>query len=239
MTTTANSPARTDLEFKRIDASKPAGDQIFGSIKHAILNMDLQPGCIVSEAEIAAKFGASRTPVREAFMRLREAGLVVTYPSRGNFVSRLNKEKILEARYLREALEMANIRRLASGGLPSASHDRLLENLQAQEDAAAIGDAVVFGNLDDVFHLELAEATGFPRAAQVLEKEKMVLDRLRVLSLRDKNHLGFLKDEHARIFEAICAQDLSEAVRFGELHFSSILKVLSDLEIRHSDYFDD
>lgn len=227
-----------EVEFKRIDASRPAGEQIFRSIKQAILKMDLQPGCIVSEAEIAAKFGASRTPVREAFMRLRENGLVVTYPSRGNFVSKLNKEKILESRYLREALEMANIRHLVSHGFRKESHKHLLQNLRHQKVAAEEGDPHTFGILDDAFHLELAVATGFPRAAEVLEKEKMVLDRLRVLSLRDRSHLVVLHGEHTRIYEAICERNMDDALREGEIHFNSILKLLSDLEETHSDYFD-
>lgn len=201
--------------------------------------MDLQPGCIVSEADIAAKFGASRTPVREAFMRLRETGLVVTLPSRGNFISRLNKEKILESRYLREALELANIRRLVSRGLPESSREYLKQNLTDQKTAIEQDDANLFGALDDIFHLELAKATGFPRAAEVLEKEKMTLDRLRVLSLRDKAHLDFLYNEHKRIYEAICAGEMEEALKMGEIHLQSILKVLSDLEKRHADYFDD
>lgn len=238
MTTNTETRLNSEVEFKRIDASRPAGDQIFRSIKQAILKMDLQPGCIVSEAEIAAKFGASRTPVREAFMRLREAGLVVTYPSRGNFVSRLNKEKILESRYLREALELANIRRLVLEGLPEVSCERLLENLKRQKIAAEQGDANAFGKLDDAFHLELAIATGFPRAAEVLEKEKMVLDRLRVLSLRDREHLVVLHGEHTRIYESICERKMNDALKEGEIHFGSILKFLSDLEERHADYFD-
>ncbi|MEP3428309.1 MAG: GntR family transcriptional regulator [Roseibium sp.] len=229
----------SDLEFKRVDVSRPAGDQIFKSIKRAILQMDLPPGCIVSEADIAARFGASRTPVREAFMRLREAGLVETFPSRGNFVSRLNKQKILESRFLREALEIANIRRLVNEGLPAASDKKLQENLSDQKSAAENGDAAAFGILDDAFHLELAVATGFPRAASVLEMEKMVLDRLRVLSLREKAHLELLYNEHNRIYEAICARDMGKALEMGRIHFQSILKLLSNLENSHADYFDD
>ncbi|MEP3049009.1 MAG: GntR family transcriptional regulator [Roseibium sp.] len=229
----------SNLKFKRIDASRPAGDQIFKSIKRAILQMDLTPGCIVSESDIASKFGASRTPVREAFMRLREAGLVETFPSRGNFVSRLNKQKILESRFLREALEIANIRRLVTEGVPDQSRRKLESILTAQKTAAENGDAAAFGKLDDAFHLELALATGFARAASVLETEKMILDRLRVLSLSDKSHLEFLYNEHMRIYEAIRDQDMEKALRMGRIHFRSILKLMSNLEEHHADYFDD
>ncbi len=226
-----------DLQMPKVDVRKPAGEQIFRAIKQAILRMDLSPGCIISEAEIGAKFGASRTPVREAFMRLREAGLVTTLPSRGNFVAKLDRSKILEARFLREALEMANIRHLVEQGLPDQAYDELVDNLESQNAAIEERDYWLFSKHDDAFHLILAAATGYPRAAKVLESEKMILDRLRVLSLQKDDHLETLYGEHKALFDAICDRDLSGAFDIAHIHLISILSVLSDLEERHSEYF--
>lgn len=226
-----------DLQAPKVDLRKPAGEQIFRAIKQAILRMDLSPGCIISEAEIGSKFGASRTPVREAFMRLREAGLVMTLPSRGNFVAKLDRSKILEARFLREALEMANIRHLIEQELPEDARQDLLKNLENQTLAIDARDYWLFSRFDDEFHLILAAATGYPRAAKVLESEKMVLDRLRVLSLQKEDHLETLYSEHKALFDAICDRDLSGAFDIAHIHLSSILSVLSDLERRHSEYF--
>ena len=197
----------------------------------------MPPGCIVSEADVGAKFGSSRTPVREAFMRLREAGLVTTLPSRGNFVSHLNRDKILEAQFLREALEMANIKRLVDIGLPDKSRSAIRHNLELQAAAAESADSLGFARHDDAFHLLLANATGYPRAAEVLEREKMALDRLRVLSLSDVAHLTTLLEEHRALFDAICRQDLETALKVGEIHFRSILKVLSNLVSQQAEYF--
>lgn len=226
------------LQVPKIDLSRPAGEQILHVIQHAILHMDLPPGCIISEAEIGAKFGSSRTPVREAFMSLREAGLIHTLPSRGNFVAKLNRNEILEARFLREGLEMANIRQLINDGIPE-EYKRVLEhNLVAQTAAVETVDGTSFGMLDDAFHIAIANATGYPRAAKVLKREKIALDRLRALSLRNEVHLQTLLDEHTRLYQAIRERDMEAAIDVASVHFSSVLSVLSDLVVRHEDYFD-
>lgn len=224
--------------FAQIDFARPAGSQIFEALKTAILRMELPPGCFLSESELGAKFGASRTPVREAFMQLREAGLVTTFPSRGNFVTRLNREKILEARFLREAIEVANVCRLVEVGMQPAFKQALMANLVAQSDAITQENELQFRIMDDRFHGLLAEATGYPRVAHVLEREKMLLDRLRALSLRDKGHQNRLLKEHREILEAIISQNLSVAVTVTRQHLSSILETISSLAARHQDYFD-
>lgn len=226
------------LQVPKINLSRPAGEQILHVIQQAILHMDLPPGCIVSEAEIGAKFGSSRTPVREAFMSLREAGLIHTLPSRGNFVAKLNRNEILEARFLREGLEMANIRQLIIDGIPAEYTLVLDQNLVAQTAAAEKVDSATFGILDDAFHIAMAKATGYPRAAKVLKREKIALDRLRALSLRSEVHLQTLLDEHTRLYQAIKERDMEAAIDVASVHFSSVLSVLSDLVVRHDDYFD-
>lgn len=230
-------PDVSRLQVPKVDLTRPAGSQIFQALKGAILRMDLPPGCIISENEVGARFGASRTPVREALAQLRDAGLVETLPSRGNFVTKLNEEKIREARFLREALEVANVAHLAAKGLSPEAEAGLEATLAAQERAIAAGDDMAFQREDDAFHLALARATGFPRAAHVLEHEKMQLDRLRVLSLRDRAHLGELLAEHRAILAAIRAHDGPRAVAAAMTHMRSILSVLSTLVDRHAEYF--
>ncbi len=232
---TAEAPG---LVLPRLDPTRPAGSQIFVALKMAILRMDLPPGCALSESDLGTRFGASRTPVREALAQLRDAGLVTTLPSRGNFVTRLNEDKIREARFLREALEVANVSHLASKGLTAEAAAGIEITLAAQAAAIEAGDDLAFQDADDDFHLALARATGFPRAAHVLEHEKMQLDRLRVLSLRDRGHLGELLAEHRAILAAIRGRDGPRAVAAALTHMRSILGVLSTLVDRHADYFD-
>lgn len=231
-------PAQVHLP--RLDPTRPAGSKIFQALKSAILRMYLPPGCALWETELGMRFGASRTPVREALAQLRDAGLVATLPSRGNFVSRLDEEKIREARYLHEALEIANISHLASHGVSPAAAAEIEATLSAQATAIEAGDDMAFQEADDAFHLALARATGYPRAAHVLEHEKMQLDRLRMLSLHDRADLGELLAEHRAIMAAIRDRDGPRALEAPAAlaHMRSILGVLSTLAERHADYFD-
>lgn len=244
-TSPASAPSRepsppdvSRLQVPKVDLTRPAGNQIFLALKAAILRMDLPPGCIISEADIGARFGASRTPVREALAQLRDAGLVTTIPSRGNFVTKLNADKIREARFLREALEVANVARIVETGMSAATEADLTQCLIRQQEAIDANDDLKFQAEDDLFHLKLAHATGYPRAAHVLEHEKMQLDRLRVLSLRDHDHLDTLHIQHCQIFDALRARDMKLAIGTTQNHLRSILLVLADLTVSHADYFD-
>lgn len=226
------------LQVPKVDLARPAGGQIFAALKAAILRMDLPPGCIIAEAEVGARFGASRTPVREALAQLRDAGLVTTLPSRGNFVTRLNADKIREARFLREALEVANVARIVEIGMAPAVEQDLMSCLIRQQEAIDAGNAQGFQIEDDLFHLKLALATGYPRVAHVLEHEKMQLDRLRVLALRDRSHLDTLHIQHCQIFDAIRERDMKLAISTTQNHLRSVLLLLADLTVSHADYFE-
>jgi DNA-binding GntR family transcriptional regulator len=224
--------------LKPVDPAFPAAAQIFGQLKAGILTMTLVPGQVLSEPEIGARLGVSRTPVREAFAQLRAIELVTTRPSRGTYVTKLNDAKIREAQYLREALEVATVKRLISDGIPDASQEALAQNLKAQRQAVANTARPAFHKLDDEFHFLLAKATGFPRAAAVLGQEKAQLDRLRVLSLQDDAHFAMLYQDHSRLFDAICQQDKEAAMAIAVPHLRSVLHVLRGYATLHADYFD-
>ncbi len=230
--------AVADLPWDKIDLSVPAGDQIYHTVRAAILDMQLPPGCPVSEAEIGTKLGASRTPVREALLRLREEGLVHTLPSRGSFVSRLSRDRIRESQFLREALELASVHKVAEMGLSPEGRLALENNLSEQVRAAKDEDYPHFHELDDAFHALIAEATGFTRTAKVLAREKVQLDRLRHLSLTREGHLAALLAEHQSIYASLSDNQVEAAVSRMRAHCRTVLGVLEDLSRQHREYFD-
>ena len=119
-----------------LDLTRPAADQIFAAVKSAIMDTSLHPGRMISENEVGALFGASRTPVREAFTHLREEGLILTRPSRGTYVSRISEQQVRGAQFLREALEVAVVERLCTQSLPDTAAAEITECLARQEAAA-------------------------------------------------------------------------------------------------------
>lgn len=228
----------SSIAFPSLNLERSTADQIYQALKAAILATKLPPGCLISEQEIGLRFGASRTPVREAFQRLRGEGLIVTLPSRGNFVSRLSEHRIREAQYIREALELANVRRLCEAVLSEKIADALHETLAAQEQAIAEGDDVRFQEQDDLFHALIARASGYERAESLLFQEKSSLDRLRVFSLHEAHHTTRLLGEHRRVLAAILRQDSTEAEHAMRHHLRSILDFLSGLISENHELFD-
>lgn len=204
-----------------------------------MLDMSLKPGQIISETEVGHFYGASRTPVREAFAALRDHGLIVTYPNRGTYVSRLSKAQVRSAQFAREALEVAVAERLCETGLSGQPARQIEENLHFQRAAAQAGDGKAFHRLDDRFHFILADAVGHERISELLEKEKAFLDRLRILSLQSIAHLHTLHDDHVAIFDAVRLRDLRRAVGAVKLHTRRVLATLDWLVADHADYFED
>jgi DNA-binding transcriptional regulator YhcF (GntR family) len=117
----------------------PARTQVYAALRDAIIRAELEPGRRLSENELAARFGVSRTPIREALVRLRDERLVAIVPQYGTFVSQISPQAVSDAQFLREALECAAIREAAT--LATEDDIALLEeNLRAQERAEERGD---------------------------------------------------------------------------------------------------
>lgn len=224
--------------FSDINPTLPAAPQILDAIKIAILRMQLVPGQKLSESLFADKFATSRTPVREALIKLRDAGLVTTQPSRGHFVTLLCERSIREARFLREAIEVASVRRLCEHAMHKETREKLQKNLALQIEAADAHNDLWFTELDDSFHRIIAQATGYERVVLALEREKLIQDRVRVLALNNQKNLLRLQREHQGIFEAILIQDKRRAVDGTRIHLRSLLKTLSALRAKHEEYFE-
>jgi DNA-binding GntR family transcriptional regulator len=227
-----------DLPAPALDFGQPTAHQIHAALRAGILSLALPPGARISEAETGARFGASRTPVREAMTRLRDEGLIDTRPSRGNFVTLLSERGILSAQFIRAALELAAVERIGRSGLPEAAETRLSAALDAQTAAIAAGDAGAFHAADDAFHAALGDATELDRVSLLVEREKTALDRLRALRLDDAAHLEALAGDHRRILKALKKGRGNRARAILEAHLSGVLDVLADLKAAHGEYFE-
>ncbi|MCP8898456.1 GntR family transcriptional regulator [Gilvimarinus xylanilyticus] len=221
---------------RQIDYDRPASGQIYAFIRDAIVAMELEPGQLISEAALAAKFGVSRTPVREALIKLANLGFVNVLPQRGTYVSRLSLEKIIEARFIREALEVSVVSHLAE----NVNKDviKAAENIIAEQKAAAeVDDALLFQRLDDDFHQLLASYTGYQRMASMIEQEKAHMDRVRNLSLHISGQYKCVLAQHRAIIRAIKSGSVSGAASAMSTHLREVYKVLETLPKEHPEYF--
>ena len=214
----------------------PVGAQLHGILRDLILHNDLQPGARLSESDLANRFSVSRQPVREAFIKLSEEGLVEVRPQRGTFVRRISQAAVMDARFVREAIE-ADIVKLLAAKSDAALVDELRLQLEEQREAART-DASRFIKLDELFHKTLADAAGKARAWALIEGLKVQMDRVRYLSLL-RFPMVKLTAQHEAIVDAIGAGDQEAAEMAVRGHLREILSDLPAIFADKPDFFEE
>ncbi|RDG30940.1 GntR family transcriptional regulator, partial [Streptomyces corynorhini] len=119
---------------------------VYTTLRRKVLTLEFPPGSALSENELAASLGVSRTPVRESLILLSEEGLVQVFPQVGSFVSRVDPAKVADAQFLREAVELASLEDLPAEPAPelvaelrhNLAEQQLVERLVQLEEALQI-----------------------------------------------------------------------------------------------------
>lgn len=208
-------------------------------LRQAIIRMLLAPGQAISEKEIADLFAVSRQPVREAFIRLSESGLVEVRPQRGTYVVRISRQAVLEARFIRESLEVSITLEAVKRPLQPSVLMELNELIVRQRSCIERQDHDRFFFLDEMFHRTLAYSAGQVMAWKVVEDAKAQLDRVRYLSVPDSTPIAKLADQHQAIVDAVAAADTKAALEAMSIHQREILNSLPELERRFPDMFEE
>lgn len=214
-----------------------ANQQVYAAMREAIIRCDLLPGEKLSESDVSAQFGVSRQPVREAFIKLSQDGLIQVLPQRGTFVSRISTKRVSDGRFIREAVEVAIVER-AVKVIGSAQLDLLADNLQAQAQEAQQENRQHFFELDDDFHYALAKAVDCVMAWKMLQDIKANMDRVRYLSLFKESPLRDLQQQHQAIFEALKTRDLNAARTAVKSHLNELNFSFASISSRNSEWFD-
>lgn len=218
--------------------AEPIVPQVIQRLRQAIIHVELKPGQALSEKEIALKYGVSRQPVREAFIKLTEAGLVQVLPSRGTYVTKISVRDVLNARFVREAVECA-IAREAAACADAGIIARLKAEIARQRLAADAQDRLQFKDSDETFHRIIADAARCEYAMKVVESARAQTDRVRYLSLPDASPLGVLIDQHEAVVAALEQRDAAAAEAAMRRHLREILTALPLLAARYPDLFED
>lgn len=210
------------------------GPQLFRLLRDRIISGQIDPGARISETEIAKYYAVSRQPVREAFFRLADAGLVQVLPQRGTLVRRISIREVTDARFVREAIE-ADIVRLVAEDADRGTIDTLA-GLIAQQ-AAIHGDAAAFIRLDEAFHHTLARAADKAFAWRIVGEVKAQMDRVRFLSTRYLPTERLVR-QHRTILDAIDARDPDAAEQAMRLHLRGVLDDLPEIARQVPEFFE-
>ncbi|HEX5622416.1 MAG TPA: GntR family transcriptional regulator [Solirubrobacteraceae bacterium] len=216
----------------------PARAHVYTALRDAIVAGQLEPGRQISENELAARLGVSRTPIREALQRLREERLVAVVPQYGTFVTHISESAVSDAQFVREALECAAIR-----GTALRARDQDLAALEAiirrQDAAREANDFDSFYVLDDELHQLLCDLSGHDIAWSLSQRAKGHLNRIRRLSMPEPGYMMEMIGEHRAVVAAVAAHDPDEAEQTLRHHLRMVLSTLPAIREQHPDYFEE
>lgn len=206
-----------------------AANQIHAALRDDIVQMRLKPLDVLNEKLLGERFGVSRTPVREALLRLSDEGLVDIYPQSGTFVGRIPRRALFEAILIRKALEATTVTLAIAGGQPEGLAE--LEEKQAQLVACAeAGDIVRFHRIDSEFHQRIAELAGYPGIWNLIQQVQVQIDRYRYITLPRSGRLDMVIEEHAAIIDGMRRRDDCAAVAAMGIHIGRMLEELDDIQ---------
>lgn len=219
-----------------LDRSRHAAPQVFERLRDMILSLELTPGTVLSRADLAAQFGLSQTPIRDALIKLGEEGLVDIFPQHATVVSRIDAAAAAQAQFLRRAIETEVVRTLA--GQADAA---LIAQLRAQVDVqtALTGSSAYleFIEADRAFHRLMYEAAGVPDLFDLVRQRSGHVDRLRMLNLPSLGKQRTIVRDHRRIVDAIASADAEAAQAGLREHLSGTLRQIDAIRRDHPDYF--
>jgi len=214
----------------------------YEEIKAEILRLKLIPGTKISEKTISDRLNVSRTPIREAFLKLAQEELLTIIPQSGTFVSLINLELAEEARFVREVIE-TNIVGLCCEHVSEESAFNLEVNLKMQEHLVSnhIEKQQIekFTNLDENFHKELFIACGKERTWRMIQNMAGHLNRFRMLRIIDTKNLDWdlLLAHHKEIYQAISEKNKEKAEALMKEHLRLMLSEKDILLQAFPEYF--
>jgi DNA-binding GntR family transcriptional regulator len=198
--------------------------------------MELRPGDALNEKHLAISHGVSRTPVREALLRLVDEGLVEIVPKSGTFVARIPIAELPEAMLIRKAIE-SMAARLAAERATRSQVLSLEVILEQQREAAASGDFAAFHAADEAFHARIAEIAGHPSLWAHVMQMKIQVDRYRQLTLPLPGRMAMVIDDHNAVLQAVRTRDSLQAATLIERHLDAVLPALSEAISVDAKYF--
>ena len=215
-----------------------AASRIYSDLRAELVSLRRRPVEVISEAEIAVSYGVSRTPVREAILKLSDEGLVEIFPQSGIFVSLIPLAALPEAIIISTALEETTAR-LAAERATTSQILTLHSILERQREADAASDRDGFHQADETFHGTIAEVARYPGIWTLIQQVKVHVDRYRRLTLPQSGRMAQVIAEHEVILAAIERHDPEAARSAMGAHLARLLGDISATQHTNPEFFDE
>jgi GntR family transcriptional regulator, rspAB operon transcriptional repressor len=219
--------------------SPPQGlirDQVHRNLKKQILELELEPGRQLSEKALIEMLQVSRTPIREALVRLAQEGLVETVPQKGSFISLIDMELVEESIFVRETLERAIVRQACE--LLSSEQIMQLDHLiRLQELAMEEKNYSRLFELDEDFHQKIIVGCGKIRTWKLLRELSAQYHRIRILRLAASYDWQIILAQHRAIVQALREKNPEAAEKVMQEHIGRVRFEKDQLKEKYPSYF--
>lgn len=217
---------------------RTTSDDVFDRLHADIVTLKLLPGARLSEVDVARQFDVSRQPVREAFIRLHDLDLLRVQPQRATTVKRISEQSLLNARFIRTAVEV-EVLRVACERDTQAFDKAFEKNLTLQLGAIEAQRTARFHRLDYDFHHLVCKAADREFAYETIAANKSQLDRLCLLSLTQQAEMIQIREDHVALYGCIREGRADDAATLVRRHLSRVINLLEVVRASHPDYFTD
>lgn len=211
---------------------------VYSELKKSIITLTLAPGTVISTQEIATKLNVSRTPVREAFLRLQSEDLVETIPQKETIVSRIDLSRVEQERFLRETLEVAAIPYFLNR-CTQETFDKLRKNVKMQRILCRDRDYASFIEKDNEFHQLIFETADQQLSWNVIINNNGHYNRIRTLTVQNDATLEGSVAQHEQMIEMMEKGLETELCEEFKSHVRKLNEEKAELIRLHADYFSD
>lgn len=216
-------------------------EMVYESLKQDILDLQLKPGQLLKETELCARFGVSRTPVRDALRMLQEQGFVLTVPYKGIYVTLLSLSNIKQMIYMRVAVETMVLRDFMKITSPMVMED-IRYMIRKQQAVIQEPDfkPEQFYRLDAQMHSIWFDATKKQKLWEVIQAQQLHYTRFRMLDFVTETDFNRIIKQHEQIFSLIEQKNTAGVEESLKEHlYYSMKRMRHHINVEYRDYFEE
>ncbi|AOY77970.1 GntR family transcriptional regulator [Clostridium formicaceticum] len=212
------------------------GDSVYYTLRKNIVALNLKPGEALSIKDISDRWNVSRSPVRDALIKLEKEGLVDIIPQKGTIVSKIDLKRVAEERFLRQSLEESAVREFIKT-YKESDIAILRHYIEMQVQSLKDNDYASFLTFDDNFHSVFFKSIDKNMCWEIIESMSGHYKRIRLMSLWDEKILSDVVLQHQEVLENICNSNFEGAVEILRKHLTKISTEEMELIKKYPDFF--
>lgn len=212
-------------------------DKVYFELRMKIMNLRIKPGTIISIKDICESMNVSRSPVRDALIRLEEEGLIESIPQVGTRITKINFDRMENERYLRNCIEYKMFLDFIEQDIIKVDVEEYNRVIELQKKSILEKDIISFLKYDDEFHEVVFKMTNNEFIWKVILENQAHYRRMRLLSLTSQNtdHLNDLVEQHKKMLDYLINKEKDSLINLLNRHISDLKKEKYWLKDNHPD----